>query len=61
MGQGIARDEEVAERAARENATEEGAQAQFDAEAEGEQTHREGYPRPEGEQPDDGPVGSESP
>ncbi len=47
FGQDVARDEEVAEKAAAENATEEEAEAQFAREAEGKETHDLGYPRPD--------------
>jgi hypothetical protein len=58
MGQDIARDEEVAERAVAESDSMEEAEARFEAEADGEETHAEGYPRPAGEdQGGDGPVG----
>lgn len=53
MGQSIARDEEVAERAAAESDSDEEAEARFEREAEGEKTHKEGYPRP-GEEPEGG-------
>ncbi len=61
MGQDIARDEEVAERAVAESDSMEEAEAKFEAEAHGEQTHKEGYPRPDDEdQGGDGPVGQTS-
>lgn len=53
MGQSIARDEEVAEKAAAESDSEEEAEAQFEREATGEKVHKEGYPRP-GEEPEGG-------
>lgn len=61
MGQDIARDEEVAERAVAENDSMADAEAQFEAEADGKETHEEGYPRPADEdQSTDGPVGKPS-
>lgn len=58
LGQDIARDEEVAERAVAESDTMEEAEARFEQEADGEETHQAGYPRPAGEeQGGDGPVG----
>ena len=58
MGQDIARDEEVAEKAVAETDSMEEAEAQFEQEADGKQTHEEGYPRPDDEhQSGDGPVG----
>lgn len=58
MGQDIARDEEVAEKAVAESDSMEEAEAKFEAEADGEETHKEGYPRPADEdQSLDGPVG----
>ncbi len=53
FGQDVARDEDVADKAVAENETLEEAEAQFDREAEGKETHELGYPRPEGE-PDPG-------
>jgi hypothetical protein len=62
MGQDIARDEEVAERVAADSDTLEEAEAAFEEQATGEQTHAEGYPRPADERPDPAaPVGDESP
>ena len=46
MGQSIARDEEVAERAVEEADSMEEAQQIFDEEAEGEEIHEAGYPPP---------------
>jgi hypothetical protein len=61
MGQGIARDEEVAERAVAESDSMEEAEARFDEEADGRETHEEGYPRPDDETQDpEGPVGKPS-
>lgn len=47
FGQDVARDEAVAEKAVAENDTEEEAEAQFDREAKGKETHDLGYPRPD--------------
>lgn len=49
LGQDVARDEEVADKAVAENDTLEEAEAQFNDEAEGKETHDLGYPRPEGD------------
>lgn len=58
MGQDIARDEEVAEKAVAESDSMEEAEAKFEAEADGEETHKQGYPRPDDEdQSQEGPVG----
>ena len=46
-GQNIARDQEVADKALAENDTVEEAEAQFDQEADGEETFREGHDRPD--------------
>lgn len=61
MGQSIARDEEVAEKAVAESDSMEEAEARFEAEADGEETHEEGYPRPDDEdQSTEGPIGQTS-
>lgn len=46
-GQNIARDQEVADRAVAENDTLEEAEAQFDREAEGQETYEAGHDRPD--------------
>jgi len=61
MGQDIARDEEVADRAVAESDSMEEAEARFEEEADGQETHEQGYPRPADEdQSGDGPVGKPS-
>jgi hypothetical protein len=61
MGQSIARDEEVADRAVAESDSIEEAEARFDDEADGQETHEQGYPRPDDEDTStDGPVGRPS-
>jgi hypothetical protein len=61
MGQDIARDEEVAERAVAETDSMEEAEARFEQEADGQETHEEGYSRPADEdQGGDGPIGQPS-
>lgn len=57
FGQDVARDEEVAEKAVAENDTMEEAEAQFEREADGKETHDLGYPRPD-DAPEGGPAGS---
>jgi len=47
LGQNIARDEEVADRAVAESDTPAEAEARFDEEATGEETYRDGHPRPD--------------
>jgi len=47
-GQNIARDQETADKALAENDTVEEAEAQFDREADGEETFRAGHQRPDG-------------
>ncbi|WCO68210.1 hypothetical protein PO878_05655 [Iamia majanohamensis] len=47
FGQDVARDEEVAERVAAESDSEEEAEARFEEEADGKETHELGYPRPD--------------
>lgn len=56
FGQDVARDEEVAERVARESDSEEEAEARFEEEADGEERQRAAYPRPDDE-PEGGPGG----
>lgn len=51
FGQDVARDEEVAERVARESDSEEEAEARFTEEAHGEEHQRQAYPRPDDEPP----------
>ena len=61
MGQDIARDEEVADRAVAESDSMEEAEARFEEEADGQETHEEGYPRPADESQDPGgPLGKPS-
>ncbi|HEV7722400.1 MAG TPA: hypothetical protein VGO60_14000 [Iamia sp.] len=61
MGQDIARDEEVADRAVAESDSMDEAEARFEQEADGQETHEKGYPRPADEdQSGDGPVGQPS-
>lgn len=56
FGQDVARDEEVAERVARESDSEEEAEVRFEEEAHGEEHQRQAYPRPDDE-PEGGPGG----
>ena len=48
FGQNVARDQEVADRAAREADSEEEAEAQYEREAHGQERYQEGHDRPEG-------------
>ena len=57
MGQDIARDEEVADKAMAENDTVEEAEAQFEREADGKETHDEAFPRPD----DESELGTDAP
>ena len=47
FGQNVARDQEVADRAAAESDTPEEAEEQFEAEAHGEEKYEAGHPRPD--------------
>lgn len=49
FGQNVARDQEVADKAAAENDDPAAAEAQFEDEAEGKERYDEGHPRPEGD------------
>lgn len=61
MGQSIQRDADLAEELVEEEGSVEEAEARFEEEADGEQVHDEGYPRPaDEEQGGDGPVGKPS-
>lgn len=61
MGQSIQRDTELAEELVDEEGSVEEAEARFEEEADGQEVHERGYPRPEGEeQGDEGPVGKPS-
>ena len=48
FGQNVARDADVADRAAAEHADPAAAEAQFEREADGQERYDEGHPRPEG-------------
>lgn len=54
LGQDVARDEDVADKAVRETDSMEEAEEQFNREADGQETHEQAYPRP-GEEPPGGP------
>lgn len=61
MGQDIQRDTELAEDLVEEEGSMEDAEARFEEEADGQETHEQGYPRPDDEeQGGDGPVGQPS-
>ncbi len=61
MGQSIERDTELAEELVEEEDTTEEAEARFEEEADGEEIHDAGYPRPDDEDTSgDGPVGQPS-
>jgi hypothetical protein len=63
MGQDIQRDTELAEELVEETGDMGEAEQRFEEEADGQETHEEGYPRPDDEQqPDggDGPIGQPS-
>lgn len=61
LGQDIQRDTELAEDLVEEEGSLEAAEARFEEEADGQETHEEGYPRPADEdQGGDGPVGKPS-
>jgi hypothetical protein len=47
FGQNVARDAEVADRAAAEEPDEEAAERRFEREAQGKQRYEEGHPRPD--------------